>query len=97
MNVGKPQKNYAVVAVFKNPNEAKEAFDSIEREEEKDCKGLRQKLVLFEYSAERPATLYVRKMLPDDPHVQSTGSKKRSADLDNRKELKKPKIDSLCP
>ncbi|PIA59849.1 hypothetical protein AQUCO_00400609v1 [Aquilegia coerulea] len=94
MNVRKPQQNYAVVAVFKNPNEANEAFDSIEREEQKDCNGLRQKLVLFEYSAERPATVYVRKMMPDDPHDQSTGSKKRSADVDNKSDIKKPKIDS---
>ncbi|PIA27135.1 hypothetical protein AQUCO_08300076v1 [Aquilegia coerulea] len=113
LNVRKQQQKYSVDAVFKDPEEAHEAFESIKRKEELDSFGLPQKLVLFEFSTGLPATLYVRKMPPDgsrdNPNslmkptveevkdggvLQQCTSNKRSADVEDRDECKKPKIDS---
>ncbi|KAM7516490.1 hypothetical protein LguiA_006073 [Lonicera macranthoides] len=55
---------YTVVAVFKNQQEANQAFEDIEGNEEKDSSGRPQKLTTFQLST-GTGSLYVRKMAQD--------------------------------
>ncbi|KAJ8770673.1 hypothetical protein K2173_021320 [Erythroxylum novogranatense] len=63
----KPPKNgqgkqYSVIAIFENPQEAEQAFDDANGRLEKDISGLPQKLISFKLSTGETASLYVRKM-----------------------------------
>ncbi|KAE9606796.1 putative exoribonuclease II [Lupinus albus] len=61
---------YSAFAIFKNPQEALQAYANVQGNQEKDTANRPQKLVKFKLSADKTASLYVRKMAPDDNHDQ---------------------------
>ncbi|KAB1214780.1 Small RNA degrading nuclease 3 [Morella rubra] len=67
---------YSVLAIFKNPQEAGQAYESVKGGQEKDSSGRPQKLVNLKLSTGMIASLYVRKMAHDD-YLGQTSSKKR--------------------
>ncbi|KAI4314997.1 hypothetical protein L6164_027851 [Bauhinia variegata] len=71
---------YSAIAIFSNQREADDAYESVEGSEEKDSSGRRQKLVTFQLSTGVTTSIYVRKMVPEGPHVQSRN--KRALQVD---------------
>ncbi|OVA15895.1 Exonuclease [Macleaya cordata] len=87
-------KQYSAAAIFNDPQEAHDAFESIKGEEGKDSSGLPHKLISFQLSTGESTSFFVRKMVKDDP-LDQCPSKKRSLEVEETKEeTKKPKTDS---
>ncbi|XP_061339974.1 small RNA degrading nuclease 3-like [Gastrolobium bilobum] len=59
---------YSALAIFKNPQEANDAYENVQGSQLKDSYGRPQKLVTFQLSTGMMATLFVRKMATDEPH-----------------------------
>ncbi|OIW09699.1 hypothetical protein TanjilG_06505 [Lupinus angustifolius] len=69
----KPSRNgkgdkYSALAIFKNPQEACDAYEKVQGDELQDSFGRPQKLVTFQLSTGRTSNLFVRKMATDEPH-----------------------------
>ncbi|XP_028760520.1 small RNA degrading nuclease 3 isoform X2 [Neltuma alba] len=79
---------YSALAIFKNPQEAHEAFESLQGNQEKDSFGRPQKHVTFKLKAGVNASIFVRKMAPDGPN-----DSKRALEADETTVLKKAKMD----
>ncbi|XP_010270848.1 PREDICTED: small RNA degrading nuclease 1-like isoform X2 [Nelumbo nucifera] len=64
---------YSTFAIFKDAQEASQAFERIEGIREKDSRGRPQKFISFQLSTGATTSLYVRKMATDDldPSVES--------------------------
>ncbi|KAM7510415.1 hypothetical protein LguiB_009290 [Lonicera macranthoides] len=67
---------YSAFAIFKNDEEANQAFEDLDGSLEKDSSGLPQKLISFQLDTGRMGSLYIRKMSPND-QVDQIASKKR--------------------
>ncbi|XP_011005815.1 PREDICTED: small RNA degrading nuclease 3 isoform X1 [Populus euphratica] len=80
---------YSVLAIFKNPEEACQAFENLIGSLEKDTSGRPQKLVALKLDTGGSAGIRVRKMTHDS-HVSQ---KKRSFEGEDSSDPKKPKID----
>ncbi|XP_027914835.1 small RNA degrading nuclease 1-like isoform X1 [Vigna unguiculata] len=88
-----PGRHYSALAVFKNTQEADDAFEKVQGILLKDNQGRPQKLVTLLSSKVMPVTLYVRKMASDEPNDQ-TESNKRALQTDEAVDVsKKAKID----
>ncbi|KAK7346959.1 hypothetical protein VNO80_21483 [Phaseolus coccineus] len=86
-------RHYSALAVFKNPQEADEAYKNVQGSQLKDTYGRPQKLVTFRLSTGMSATLFVRKMVSDEPNDR-TQSNKRALQTDEAVDVsKKAKID----
>ncbi|KAA8547150.1 hypothetical protein F0562_003584 [Nyssa sinensis] len=86
---------YSALAIFKNQQEADQAFENVNGNQEKDSLGLPQKLVSFELSTGVIGSLYVRKMAHDDPLGQAP-LRKRSFQVEGASdESKKLKTDQI--
>ncbi|KAL8238119.1 hypothetical protein R6Q59_019200 [Mikania micrantha] len=74
--------NYSAFAVFKNKQEADEAFEGLFGDQDKDSSGFPQKLVSFKLDSGIAGNLYVRKMFRegDDNNVQVASNKRPSED-----------------
>ncbi|KAK4260120.1 hypothetical protein QN277_003277 [Acacia crassicarpa] len=79
---------YSALAIFENPKEAHEAFESLQGDQETDSVGRPQKLVIFRCSTGVKTSVCVRKMAPDRPN----GSK-RALEVVETTVLKKAKMD----
>ncbi|KAJ6990310.1 small RNA degrading nuclease 1-like [Populus alba x Populus x berolinensis] len=79
---------YSVLAIFKNPEEACQAFENLIGSLEKDTSGRPQKLVALQLDTGGSAGIRVRKMTHDS-HVSQ---KKRSFEGEDSSDPKKPKI-----
>ncbi|KAG6767014.1 hypothetical protein POTOM_028193 [Populus tomentosa] len=80
---------YSVLAIFKNPEEACQAFENLIGSLEKDTSGRPQKLVALQLDTGGSAGIRVRKMTHDS-HVSQ---KKRSFEGEDSRDPKKQKID----
>ncbi|GAV63999.1 RNase_T domain-containing protein [Cephalotus follicularis] len=58
---------YSAFAIFKDPQQAKQAFENVEGTIEKDSSGRPQKLLVFKLNTGVSAILYLRKMTHDCP------------------------------
>uniref|UniRef100_A0A5B7B0D2 Exonuclease domain-containing protein n=1 Tax=Davidia involucrata TaxID=16924 RepID=A0A5B7B0D2_DAVIN len=81
---------YSSLAIFKNQQEADQAFENVNGDQENDSSGRPQKLVSFELSTGVTGSLYVRKMAHDS--LSQVSFRKRSFQveeaLDESKKLK---------
>ncbi|GMH14812.1 hypothetical protein Nepgr_016653 [Nepenthes gracilis] len=68
---------YSVLAVFKNPEEALQAFDDVKGDEEEDSYGRLQKSVPIQLDSSLAAAICIRKMARDNPHPDRAPAKKR--------------------
>lgn len=85
--------NYAAFAIFSSPQEANRAFENVKGNQSKDSYGRPQKLVEFQSNAGMIASLYVRKMLHDEPSNQIVVKKRAFEGEENSCESKKHKIE----
>ncbi|ESW27885.1 hypothetical protein PHAVU_003G240600 [Phaseolus vulgaris] len=86
-------RHYSALAVFKNPQEADKAYKNVQGSQLKDTYGRPQKLVTFRLSTGMSATLFVRKMVSDEPNDRIQ-SNKRALQTDEAVDVsKKAKID----
>ncbi|XP_048335468.1 small RNA degrading nuclease 3 isoform X5 [Ziziphus jujuba] len=88
----KPQGDkYSVYVVYKNSQEAQQAYEDVKGNQEKDSYGRPQKLVTFQLSTGIVGNLYVRKMAHDDS-VQQVSSKKRALQVEENSVMSKKLI-----
>ncbi|KAF7809859.1 small RNA degrading nuclease 1 [Senna tora] len=89
----KPPKGdkYSAFAIFKNPQEAYDAFEEVQGSQDKDSCGRSQKLVTFQLSSGMTSSLYVRKMAPDDP--LKLNPSKRALEVAETNVFKKARMD----
>lgn len=71
---------YSALAVFKNKQEADEAFEGLVGDQVKDISGRPQKLVSFKLASGIAGTLYVRKMIEDSNSNIPVASNKRPSE-----------------
>ncbi|XP_071703169.1 small RNA degrading nuclease 1 [Rutidosis leptorrhynchoides] len=71
---------YSAFAVFKNKQEADEAFDGLDGDRLNDSSGRPQKLINFKLDSGVFGNLYVRKMVQDGDNVQVASNKRSSED-----------------
>ncbi|XP_015865911.2 small RNA degrading nuclease 3 isoform X6 [Ziziphus jujuba] len=95
-NLCKPSKKpqgdkYSVYVVYKNSQEAQQAYEDVKGNQEKDSYGRPQKLVTFQLSTGIVGNLYVRKMAHDDS-VQQVSSKKRALQVEENSVMSKKLI-----
>ncbi|RDY10982.1 Small RNA degrading nuclease 3, partial [Mucuna pruriens] len=64
---GQGEKNYSAFVIFKNPQEADDAFENVQENQLKDTYGRPQKLGTFRLGTGMSVNLVVRKMATDDP------------------------------
>ncbi|XP_024975945.1 small RNA degrading nuclease 1 [Cynara cardunculus var. scolymus] len=83
---------YSAFAVFKNKQEADQAFEKLEGDQVKDSSGRPQKLISFKLDSGIAGSIYVRKMVEDSDNVQIP-SKKRAAEDDIPTQPKKLKTE----
>jgi RNA exonuclease 1 len=67
---------YSAFAIFKNQQEANQAFESVNGNKEKDSSGLLQKCASFQLDSGMSGSIYVRKMAHDDPLGQISSRKR---------------------
>ncbi|OIV94737.1 hypothetical protein TanjilG_06200 [Lupinus angustifolius] len=84
---------YSAFAIFKNPQEALQAYENVQGNPEKDTANRPQKLVKFKLRADKTASLYVRKMAPDDNHDQIPCKRALQVDDDAFDVSKKAKVE----
>ncbi|KAL2906346.1 putative small RNA degrading nuclease 4 [Bienertia sinuspersici] len=84
---------YSAVAIFKSPEDALDAFETLQGIEEKDSSGRSQKPVSIQLKSGTSAIIYVRKMSPDNP-VKVSAKRPSSTEL-AIDDLKKQKIDQV--
>ncbi|CAL8164836.1 unnamed protein product [Prunus armeniaca] len=83
---------YSAFAIFKNPQEADQAYEKVQGNKEKDSSGRPQKLISFKLSKGVLTDLYVRKMAQDDSCAQV--SSKRALEVEENSGVhKKQKTD----
>ncbi|KAL9245812.1 hypothetical protein vseg_019418 [Gypsophila vaccaria] len=82
---------YSAFAIFKSPQEALKAYESLQGDEEKDSSGRPQKSVSVELKSGLTSTIYVRKMTPDNSSSQATGKRSNPAEGEGEADLKKVK------
>ncbi|PON67197.1 Exonuclease/helicase-like [Trema orientale] len=86
---------YSASAIFKNSQEAGQAYENVKGREEKDSYGRPQKLFTFQPSTGQTCSLYVRKTAHGDC-LSGDLSKKRAAQVDETTKLsKKLKSDEM--
>ncbi|XVF61241.1 hypothetical protein PTKIN_Ptkin08bG0114300 [Pterospermum kingtungense] len=90
-----PGRHYSAFAVFNSPEEANQAFESIEGNEEKDSYGLSQKLVTLQSSKGATARLYIRKMAQDSSQGQVLSNKRAFEGEETYIESKKIKTNQI--
>ncbi|XP_021686265.2 small RNA degrading nuclease 3 isoform X5 [Hevea brasiliensis] len=87
---------YSALAIFKNSQEAHQAFENLNGRLEKDKNGLEQKMITFKLDTGTTASIYVRKMAHD--YSLHKGSLKRRAfqgeDLVDPKKVKTADCDN---
>uniref|UniRef100_A0A6N2M7J7 Exonuclease domain-containing protein n=1 Tax=Salix viminalis TaxID=40686 RepID=A0A6N2M7J7_SALVM len=83
---------YSVLAIFKNPEEACQAFENLIGSLEKDTSGRPQKLVAIQLDTGRSAGIRVRKMTNDN-FLSHVSQKKRPFEGEDSGDPKKLKID----
>ncbi|KAK9053255.1 hypothetical protein SSX86_029888 [Deinandra increscens subsp. villosa] len=90
---------YSAFAVFKNKQEADEAFEALVGGQDKDSSGRPQKLVSFKLDSGAAGNLYVRKMVEDgnDNNNIQVASNKRPSEEENPTQPKKLKTDEETP
>ncbi|KAF1872478.1 hypothetical protein Lal_00016779 [Lupinus albus] len=98
----KPSRNgkgdkYSALAIFKNPQEAGDAYEKVQGDELKDSFGRPQKLVTFQLSTGKTSNLFVRKMATDEP-CNTIPTQKRALEEDeaanvSKKSKKDPKTE----
>ncbi|PQQ15175.1 small RNA degrading nuclease 3 [Prunus yedoensis var. nudiflora] len=76
---------YSAFAIFKNPQEADQAYEKVQGNKEKDSSGRPQKLISFKLSKGVFTDLYVRKMAQDDSCAQV--SSKRALEVKENSEI----------
>ncbi|KAH9712088.1 Small RNA degrading nuclease 3 [Citrus sinensis] len=84
--------NYAAFAIFSSPQEANQAFENVKGNQSKDSYGRPQKLVEFQSNAGIIASLYVRKMVCDEPSNQIVVKKRTFEGEENAGVSKKHNI-----
>ncbi|XP_027334795.1 small RNA degrading nuclease 1-like [Abrus precatorius] len=92
--------NYSALVIFKNPQEAHNAFVNVKGIQQKDSYGRPQKLVTHRLSSGMSVTLFVRKMAIDEPQDQVPS--KRALQVDEEIDVSKkakvdPKIEEDAP
>lgn len=88
------RQKYSVLAMFKNPEEASQAFDDVEGDLEMDSSGRPQKLISFQLSTGETASFYIRKMVKEDPMTKVSLKKRLSNQVnDSLGDSKKIKTD----
>ncbi|RDX87641.1 Small RNA degrading nuclease 3, partial [Mucuna pruriens] len=97
---GQGEKNYSAFAIFKNPQEADDAYENVQGNQLKDTYGRPQKLVTFRLTTGMSVTLFVRKMSTDEPNVWTPS--KRALQMDEAVDVSKkakmdPKIEEDAP
>ncbi|KAL9461337.1 hypothetical protein AB3S75_004355 [Citrus x aurantiifolia] len=85
--------NYAAFAIFSSPQEANQAFENVKGNQSKDSYGRPQKLVEFQSNAGIIASLYVRKMVCDEPSNQIVVKKRTFEGEENAGVSKKHNIE----
>ncbi|KAK2967626.1 hypothetical protein RJ640_030497, partial [Escallonia rubra] len=85
---------YSVLAIFKNQDEANQAFEDLDSNQERDSSGRPQKIVSFQLSTGVTGSVYVRKMAHDDP-VGQVASKRSLQDTEVSVGSKKLKTDEI--
>ncbi|KAG8642960.1 hypothetical protein MANES_12G151175v8 [Manihot esculenta] len=83
---------YSALAIFKDPQEAHQAFENLNGRLEKDKNGLEQKTITFKLNAGTTASIHVRKMAHDHSLHQGL-LKKRAFQGENLVDPKKLKTD----
>ncbi|KAK3022322.1 hypothetical protein RJ639_046180, partial [Escallonia herrerae] len=86
---------YSVLALFKNQEEANQAFEDLDSNQERDSSGRPQKIVSFQLSTGVTGSVYVRKMAHDDP-VGQVASKRSLQDTEVSVGSKKLKTDEIA-
>ncbi|KAK7250993.1 hypothetical protein RIF29_33836 [Crotalaria pallida] len=89
-------KNYSAFAIFKNPQEAHDAYENLRGSESLDSYGHPQKLVEFQLSTGMTSNLFVRKMSTNEP-CNTIPSKRALEDDDTVNVSKKPKTNPETP
>ncbi|KAH9663731.1 Small RNA degrading nuclease 3 [Citrus sinensis] len=84
--------NYAAFAIFSSSQEANQAFENVKGNQCKDSYGRPQKLVEFQSNAGIIASLYVRKMVCDEPSNQIVVKKRTFEGEENAGVSKKHNI-----
>ncbi|KZV40586.1 small RNA degrading nuclease 3-like [Dorcoceras hygrometricum] len=87
---------YSAFVIFKDIEEANEAFENLEGDLEKDLRGQPQKLVKFELASGLSGSLYVCKSIHDDSVKQLQSRKREDRDEDISGTLKKSRTDQTC-
>ncbi|XP_054808522.1 small RNA degrading nuclease 3-like isoform X2 [Prosopis cineraria] len=95
---------YSAYAIFKNPQEANKAFESLQGHQEQDSDRRPQKLVEFQLNTGKKASIYVRKMAPDGPSdskrdleaAEIEGKASKKAKMDPEIEGNTPTISNKC-
>ncbi|KAK7263183.1 hypothetical protein RJT34_30769 [Clitoria ternatea] len=87
---------YSALAIFKNPQDAHDAYESVQGSQVEDSCGHPQKLITFKLSKGESASLFVRKNATDKPHDMIPS--KRALQVDeavgiSKKAKTDPKID----
>ncbi|KAK7331019.1 hypothetical protein VNO77_25228 [Canavalia gladiata] len=91
---------YSAFAIFKNPQEAHDAYENVQGSQSKDLNRRPQKLVKFRPSSGRSVSIFVRKMVSDEPHDPIPS--KRALEVDDAVHVSKkakmdPKIEEEAP
>ncbi|XP_073143508.1 small RNA degrading nuclease 1 [Henckelia pumila] len=87
---------YSAFAIFRNMEEANEAFENLEGDIEKDSNGRPQKLVKFKLDSGLSGSLCVCKTCHDDSVKQLKSNKRSNGDEDISGSLKKTRTDQPC-
>lgn len=87
---------YSAFVIFKNMEEANEAFENLEGDLEKDSRGRAQKLVKFKLGSGLSGSVCVCKTCHDDSVKQLKSKKRSNGDEDISGTLKKLRTDQTC-